>query len=735
MLRKDKEIYPFLTLIRGAKMIKNANWIKPVINMKNIAPLFKREFDVKKEVKKATLTITAMGVYDAFLNGEKIGNYIMAPGWTVYEKRHQYQSYDIKDMIREQNCLTVLVAAGWYRSKMPGWDVKKLRTNYLLPPAIIGEIEIEYADGEIETIITDLEWKVSESPLLYCTIYDGEIYDANHTANKFGDVEFIETDKSVLIPQEGEIIREQERIKPASFFVTPNGEKVLDFGQNITGYVEFTVNAKIGDKVLLTCAEILDKDGNVYNINYRSAKSQIEYYCITGVQTHKPSLTFYGFRYIHIDEFPNEVNPDDFTAIVVHSDMKRTGKISCGKPILNRFFKNARWGQKDNYLDVPTDCPQRDERLGWTGDAQVFIKAAAYQYDIEKFFEKWLKDLAADQAESGKVGMVIPDVIFDDFISAAWGDAACVCPWELYKAYGNPQILENQFESMKKWVDYIGTVTKDEYLWIGGFHCGDWLALDVEDKRNCFGGSDRDLIASVYYFYSTQILVKAGYVLERDVSKYEELEQRIHEKLKKMYATYKTQTEHILALHFDFTPDREKTIADLVKMIQDNGDCLTTGFVGTPLILHVLSDNGYADLAYTLLLQERFPSWLFSVKMGATTIWERWDCLEEDGSPNKQGMVSYNHYAYGSVMDWVYGVAAGIKPIEEFAGYKKISIAPVPDKRIGWIDAELETRCGKVRSMWWYDGDSVRYEIETPAPAVITINDKIYEVEKGTYMF
>lgn len=713
----------------------NAQWIAPAADMNEVVPVFRKAFQIDKAIKHATLYITSLGVYEARLNEERIGKFILAPGWTSYEHRLQYQEYDVTELLHSHNQLTVTVGKGWYRGRIPGW-----RSNdHALcgPVALLAELHLTYCDGSSEIIVSDESWEVSESPIRLAEIYDGEIYDASFTPDFSGKVMLYDGPFHTLIPQEGEEVHEHEHIAVAKVFTTPKGELVMDFGQNVTGYVQTCVTAAKGEQVKLSFAEVMDKEGNFYTENYRSAKADYIYTCKDGKQIYKPSLTFYGFRYIRIDEFPGgaeQAKPENFTAIAVYSNIKPTGSLSCSNPLLNQLFSNILWGQKDNFLDVPTDCPQRDERLGWTGDAQVFVRTACLNYDVEKFFLKWLGDLKADQGENGSVGHVIPDCIHAEKSSAAWGDAAAVCPWEVYLAYGNPQILENQFTSMCRWVDYITSDTTTPYLWTDGTHYGDWLGLDAP-SGSYKGSSDESLIASAFYAHSTSLVIKAGKALGRDVSAYETLYEHIVAAFRETYPEYKTQTECVLAVHFRLAADLQKTADQLAEMVKACGVKLQTGFVGTPYLLHALSDFGYTELAYSLLLREQYPSWLYPVTKGATTIWEHWDGIMENGDFWSADMNSYNHYAYGSVADWIYGTAAGIRPVEAFPGYEKVCIAPHPDARLDWLKAELETRHGKIVSLWKKEENTWRYEITTPVDTVIVIAGKEYSVTAGTYYF
>ena len=600
-------------------------------------------------------------------------------------------------------------------------------------PSIIVELKITYKNGESEIIVTDESWEVSLSKITMADIYDGEHYDCNFE-EKFAQVRVNDYDNSRLCKQQGDYIKEQEIILPHKIFKTPKGETVIDFNQNLTGYFEIALNAKKGDRVSLSVAEVLDKDGNFYTENYRTAKSEFIYTCKDGYQTYKPKLTFYGFRYIRVNEFPGDITSDNIKAIVLHSEMKRTGYLNSSSPLLNKLFSNIVWGQKGNFVDVPTDCPQRDERMGWTGDAQVFVRTATYNYDCERFFEKWLTDLRIDQTESGYVPSVVPQVWGDDWSGCGWGDASIICPWQIYLTYGNADILKKQFKSMCLYLKYIANSTKKKYLWIDCEHFGDWLGLD--SPAGSYKGASRDnFVASAFYYYSTGLVIKAGKVIGKDVSKYERLRENILKAIRKEFTTYETQTECVLALHFDICENKKAVAKQLADMIIANGKRLKTGFLGTPYLLHALSNNGYTELAYDLLLQENYPSWLYSVKQGATTIWEHWDGINDKGEFWSKDMNSFNHYAYGSVADWVYGVACGIQTVESKPGFEEIIIAPKPTKKLNHLSASIDTRYGTVSSKWIKEGNSFRYEITTPTRATVIIDGKEHKLDRGTYVF
>ncbi len=703
-----------------------ADWIYPAYNMGKVCPLFRKDFYIDRKADSAFLYVTARGVYEATINGQRVGDFIMAPGWTSYHNRLQVQTYDVTSLLQEDNTLILQLAEGWF------WRLKKTQ-----PKAIIAQLHIVFTDGTVQDIGTDDSWLVAESNLRFCHLYNGIVYDAAHTP-VFDTQAAIATDNSqdLLIVQEGETVKEQERLSVKEVILTPKGETVLDFGQNLTGYLEITIDARKGDELALSFGEILDKDGNFYNANYRSAKALYKYTCKDGKQTYKPTLTFYGFRYVRVDSYPTAIDPKNFTAIEVYSDLKRTGYIESSDPLLNQLFSNIIWSQKDNFLDIPTDCPQRDERLGWTGDAQVFIRTASYNYDVLKFFKKWLNDVKAEQYKNGAIPDLIPSIYpRKPRISTAWGDAVAICPWQCYMTYGDTEILENLFEPICKWVEYITKTTTKPYLWFGGKHYADWLELGGVYGK--FKGPTRDnLVASAYYANTVNLLIKIGKVLRRDISHYETLYKNIRTAfIAEFRDDFRTQTEHVMALQFELT-DKPQVVADsLAELIHKQGDMLQTGFVGTPYILHVLSRYGYAELAYTLLLRKEYPSWLYPISKGATTIWEHWDGIKPNGDIWPVSMNSYNHYAYGAVGDWMYGVMAGINTVEDAPGFRKVHFAPIPDDRIDWFKAEIDTGEGKVSSHWWHENDKVHYEITTPVDSTALIEGKAYTLSPGKHIF
>lgn len=717
-------------------MFERSEWIKGCEKNLRGGTVYLKNFRCAAKAEKAILKITALGVYEAKLNGERVGDFILAPGWTSYLNRLQVQSYDVTNLLKTENSLEVTVGQGWraIANKRDGSDFLGYRDT-----ALIAELTIVYADGTAESIVTDSSWTARESKLRYTNIYDGDIYDATFKAGSARHCICVDLKKDMLIPQEGEKIVEHERMPALQIIKTPAGETVIDFGQNMTGYVEFRIKGTPSAQATISHGETLDCDGNFYNANYRSADARIKFVCDGEEQTYKSALTFLGFRYIRLENWPDEVKKENFTAVVVHSDIRRTGYFECSDETVNKLFKNIIWGQKSNFLDVPTDCPQRDERLGWTGDAQVFVRTASLNFDVERFFKKWLRDLAADQGRDGCVPHVVPNIFDDMGGSSAWSDAAVICPWEIYRTYGDKAVLEEQFDSMKAWIDWMRERSENGKR-SGGSHFGDWLGLD-SPEGSYKGATPEELIATAYYKYSTELFIKAAHALGRDVAEYENIPAEAAKAFRREYmengrVKNATQTACVLALYFDITDDRAATVGQLNELIERAGH-LETGFVGTPYLLHALSDNGYAETAYDLLLRREYPSWLYPISKGATTVWEHWDGIKPDGTMWSTDMNSFNHYAYGAVADWMYGAAAGINSDPDRPGFEHIIFRPVTDRRLDFVKASIDTRRGTVASEWRRENGRIKYIFTVPegCGASVIIGGEKHEVGAGTHEF
>ncbi|TDQ06948.1 glycoside hydrolase family 78 protein [Pedobacter metabolipauper] len=750
-----------------------AKWITvPGQDTSRISPIFRKEITLKKEVRSAMAYITAKGLYDAEINGKRVSDSYFAPGWTSYAKRLQYQVYDVTASLKKgNNAIGVTLGDGWYKGYI-GFATQ--RNFYGTARALLLQIAVTYTDGTRELVETDESWKSSKSPILVSDIYSGEYYDSRlektgwtspgyKEDGTWAGVQILSSGTEELVSMSGPPVKKHEQFKPLKIFKTPEGETVVDFGQNLVGWVLLKAKGPAGTKITVSHAEVLDKAGNFYTANLRSAKQQ-NTYILNGTdgQVFEPHFTFQGFRYARVEGFPGDLKAEDLTAVALYSDMKNTGNFTSSNQMVNQLQHNIQWGQKGNFLDVPTDCPQRDERLGWTGDAQAFYTTAAYNMDVAGFFTKWLKDLKADQLKSGSVTHVVPNVLGQGWAGAAgWGDASTIIPWQMYVAYGDKRILEDQYESMKGWVGFITSNTR-ENLWNTGAHFGDWLFYRPEDDNDGRAAvTDKYLIAQTYYANSVQIMIHTAEVLgkKEDAQKYTEMLIKIKKAFVNEYLTPNgrmvsgSQTAYVLALQFDMLPEdqRQQAAQRLARNVRDYGNHLTTGFLGTPYLCHVLSRFGYSDVAYDLLLQESYPSWLYPVKMGATTIWERWDGIKPDGSFQTISMNSFNHYSYGAVGDWMYRSMAGINSDASGPGYKKIRIAPKPGRSITNVSADLETAYGMVRSSWKIEGGLFKLDVTIPPNTTATVVlpqpasrngannsnnlDNIKEIGSGSYHF
>jgi len=622
-----------------------------------------------------------------------------------------------------------------------GWEDNK--NVYGKDAALLFQLDITYTDGSKESIVSDDSWKSTTGSIRYAEIYNGEIIDARqqrtgwrqagYNASGWNGVTVKDYDKSVLVATQNEPVKKHETFNPVKIITTPNGEKVIDFGQNLVGWVVMKAKGNAGDTITISHAEVLDKNGNFYTENLRDAKAQAIYILRgEGEELFEPHFTFFGFRYIKLDGYPGEIKPENFTAVALYSDMQPTGNFSCSNSLINQLQHNIQWGQKGNFLDVPTDCPQRDERLGWTGDAQVFSRTASFNMNVNNFFAKWLKDVAADQLGNGSIPFVIPNVLGPDAAgSTGWADVCTIIPWNMYLAYGDKKILEQQYPSMKNWVEFMKSKSNND-LWNTGFHFGDWLfyrPFDDNDGRSAV--TDKYLIAQCFYAHSTQLLINSAKVLGKsdDVAAYSTLLQKIKAAFLEEYATASgrlvsnTQTAYVLALNFDMLPESQRPEAArrLADNVRSYGNHLTTGFLGTPYLCHVLTRFGYDSVAYKLLLQDTYPSWLYPVKMGATTIWERWDGIKPDSTFQTPSMNSFNHYSYGAIGDWMYRSICGIDTYPDEPGYKRIRIMPHIGGSLTYANSDLKTYYGTISSHWKVDNGKLQLNVEIPANTRATV--------------
>ena len=700
-----------------------AAWIEPDLPEDPAAsmpaPMLRAEFTLPAgEVRTARAYVTSLGLYALELNGQPVGDLVLTPGWTSYHHRLQYQTYDVAALLREGgNAIGVTLGDGWYRGHL-GWGGR--RNVYGERLALLMQLVVTYADGRVEVFGTGPGWQSGTGPIRSSDIYNGETYDARlersgwslpgYAAEGLAGVRVVTPTVGRLVAPLGPPMRRIEALQPIAVLQTPNGETVLDFGQNLVGWVRMQVQGPAGTEVTLRHAEVLDQAGNFYTANLRTAQ-QTDRYILKGqgAETYEPRFTFHGFRYVAVEGYPGAVDPRHFTAVVVHSDLVRTGDFDCDHPLLNQLQHNIVWGQKGNFVDVPTDCPQRDERLGWTGDAQVFLPTAAFNMRVPGFFTKWLRDLAVDQRADGRVAHVIPDVLGDGG-SCGWADAAVICPWNLYRAYGDTRLLAEQYDSMAAWVRYMKAQAGDGWLWNSGFHFGDWLAVPPPDPNLPYPMTDHGLLATAFFAYSTSLLARTARVLGKtdDAAEYERWVDEIKAAFNREFVTpngrvsSNTQTAYVLALQFDLLPPalRAQAARRLAEDVRTRDCHLRTGFLGASFLPHVLSANGELDLAYALLEQETYPSWLYPVTRGATTIWERWDGIKPDGSFQAVTMNSFNHYAYGAIGEWLYRVVAGLDLDPAVPGYKHVIVRPRPGGRLRQARARHASLYGPIEVAW-----------------------------------
>lgn len=720
----------------------NARWIT-CDNTQTRHPVFKKKITLKGEVKEARFYICGLGLYEAYYEGKRIGEEYLTPYCNDYNNWVQYQTYDVTQMLRGDGVLSVLLGNGWYKGRF-GFDTSPDARYYGNEWKLIAELRVEYADGSCEVTGTDESWEVERSRITFSDIYDGEHRDDTLEDLPAEPAVLCDAPVGKLTARMSTPVTVHEKIAPIELIHTPAGETVLDMGQEFTGIFDLHVKEPAGTRIHVQTGEIL-QNGNFYRDNLRTAKSEYIYISDGQGKVIRPHFTFYGYRYVKIEGIP-DLKEEDFTGLALYSEISQTGSVTTGNEMVNQLLSNISWGMKSNFLDVPTDCPQRDERMGWTGDAQIFSGTAMYLADTYAFYRKYLYDMALEQkGQNGKVSQVVPD-FGKHGTSSVWGDAACVIPWNLYLFYGDRTILKEQYESMASWVDYIRETDGDDHRWRNEFHYGDWLAMDhpVGGETGFLGGTDERFIADVSYAVSAGIVKKAAAILGKteDAEKYGRLEDSQRDWIRREYYTQtgkcciRTQTAQLMTLKYSLSDNRDEAKRMLRTLLDESDGRLRTGFVGTPLLCQVLSENGMDDLAYELLLNEEFPGWLNEVKLGATTIWERWNSVDQNRCITGTQMNSLNHYASGAVAEWIFRYAAGIGIREGdngAAGFRRIVFAPRLCRKLGSAEGTYESASGSCRCGWRFIDDS-HVHISVSVPFGATAELILPEAEEQVFM-
>lgn len=718
-----------------------AHWIEQgfPLDTTRPSPLFRKTFNIRKTVKSATAYITALGLYNAIINGSEISDTYFDPGWTDYKKRLQYQAFDVTNLLKQgKNAIGVSLGDGWYKRFYIGKDPKL---------ALLFQINIEFSDGTETYIVSDTTWKCSTGEVRKSEIFDGGIFDARKKKEGWADPKYDEREWSHVIARDSidmkligtlcEPIRAHEKLKVKKIFTTPKGEKVIDFGQMLAGWVRFRVSGNAGDTVKIFHSDVLDKSGNFYTKNLWGEKEDVYVLNGKGAETFEPQFTYQGFRYIKVEGYPGQLKPENFIAVALYSDMEETGEFRCSDSLVNRLQQNIKWTQKGTFFSVPAATSDRDERLGWD-DTQLFSSTAAFNMRVNNFYAKWLWDLREDQLPDGKVPLLFPNVADTVGGVAGWGDAATIVPWNVYLSYGDKRLLRSQYSSMKAWLGYIGKHSTNN-LWNVGFPWwtyGDWLFYTGADPSWTGWGppapTDIYLIAQCYYANSIQIVIDAAKALNKsdDVLKYSKLLRLVKNAFMNEYVTKSgrlisgTQTAYVLALKFNMYPDsmRHAAAEKLVGNITDYHYHLSTGELGAAHLCSVLTSTGYADTAYKVFLQRSYPSWLYPVTMGATSIWERWDTIKPDTTFSNPIMNSFDIPQLGSVGNWLYTDVAGINTYSDGAGYKHIKIKPyIPKQGLTFAEARLETYYGEVYSHWQKTEEGLILDVDIPPNTKATI--------------
>jgi alpha-L-rhamnosidase len=722
----------------------------------NPSPYLRRDFALHTGIKSARLYITSLGLYEAEINGQMVGAQVFTPGWTVYDRHLRYQSYDVTGMLREgQNAIGAVLGEGWFRGRIGfGGGQRNVHGERL---ALLVQLEVQYEDGSHERLVTDQNWRASTGPIRESCIYDGEIYDARleHRSwsspgfddSKWEQVDRLEWSMDALEAPLGPPVRRIETVAPVSIMQSPSGRTIVDFGQNLVGRVSVRVSGSAGHTVTLRHAEVLEH-GELATRPLRFAEATDRYILRgEGTETWEPRFTFHGFRFVEVNDWPGEMKLDDLRAVVIHSDMERTGWFESSDPLLNRLHENVVWSMRGNFLDVPTDCPQRDERLGWTGDLEVFSPTAAFLYDSSGFLQSWLKDLALEQHKlGGNVPYVVPDVLRGAAGAAAWADAATIIPMVLYERFGDRGILADQFESMCAWVDHVASLAGETHLWDKGFQFGDWLDPTAPPENPAQARTDKAIVATAYFARSARLVSRAAQILGRteEQAYYAALAEKVRSAFVREYVTpagrlmNDAETAYALAIAFDLLPNpqqRRHAGDRLAQLVRDSSYQIRTGFIGTPLICDALCSTGHDQAAYRLLMQRECPSWLYPVTMGATTVWERWDSMLPDGTINPGEMTSFNHYALGAVADWMHRTIGGLTPAEP--GYRHIEIRPRPGGGLTYCRVSHITPYGLVECAWTIDEGKIDVDVTIPANTTASVtlpgDDQPLEAGSGSW--
>lgn len=704
-----------------------AKWIRPASELPEIesTSMLRRDFELKGDVKHARLYVTARGLFEIHLNGEKVGRDAFAPGWTSYANQIDTLTYDIGASLQEgQNAIGALLGTGWYAGKI---GFRGEYNRYGVTPELLLQLEVEYADGSSFTLTSDENWKASfKGPIVTSSIYNGEVYDAakelsgwtlpGFDESSWTDV-IAEADlgSAALTPKPFAPVRVIKEMPTQAISEPEAGRYVFDMGQNMVGYPEVRIPVEKGQTITMRFAEMLNTDGSMYTDNYRKAKSTNTYTAAeTGTITWKPTFTFHGFRYVELSGFSEGVKPEKHwvTGLVLHSDLDQIGTFESSHEELNQLQSNIVWGQRGNFLDIPTDCPQRDERMGWTGDAQAFCSTAMFNLDSLAFWKSWLRSMRHDQLDTGKIPCVIPDV-FTGPDSPGWMDAATIVPWEVYLRTGDVEVLSNNFEMMEGLVGFYRSKSKKNLIpKISAF--GDWLQPYAENNK---GDTPFEYLGTAFYAKSAQILADSAQILgkskaavnyqaEADAVK-AAFQKHYFNRAGKLKNAPETQTAYVLALEFDLISDEQKVGAGkhLLRLIDEADGHLRTGFLGTPYLAQVLDETGSAHVASSLLFKESYPSWFYSINQGATTMWERWDSYTKKDAFHPQGMNSFNHYAYGAIGEWMYERLAGLTPDPEQPGYKHYYVRPLVIRELQWVRAELDSAYGVISCGWKKSAD------------------------------